>query len=241
MRAPTLPSSGGPSAAPAGSLVAVTGPVGSGKTELALALTGLYDYEGSLTVGGRELRTLTSEERLATISLLDQDSFLFSATIAENVSFQSLAVGAEPPPALASAVRTAALADDLPLFSDGYRTLVGELGVRVSGGQRQRIALARSVYPRTPVIILDDPFSAVDVATERRMLNRLREDLAGATVVLFSHRLGAFPEADLILVLRDGAVAEAGRHEELMAAGGAYARIFRAQQWLEDNQREGRR
>lgn len=225
----------------AGSLVAVTGPVGSGKTALALALTGLYDYEGSLTVGGRELRALSREERLAAISLLDQDSFLFSATIAENVSFQPLAAGAEAPPALAAAARTAALADDLPLFAEGYRTLVGELGVRVSGGQRQRIALARSVYPRTPVVVLDDPFSAVDVATERRMLNRLRQDLAGSTVVLFSHRLGAFPEADLILVLKDGGIAEAGRHDELLAAGSTYARIFKAQQWLEDNQGEGRR
>ncbi len=221
--------------APAGSLVAITGPVGSGKTALALALTGLYNYEGSLTVGGRELRALSREERLATISLLDQDSFLFSATIAENVSFEPLAAGAEPAPALARAATTAALADDLPLFADGYRTMVGELGVRVSGGQRQRIALARSLYPRTPVVVLDDPFSAVDVATERRMLNRLRADLAGSTVVLFSHRLGAFPEADLILLLRDGQVAEAGRHEELLAAGGTYARIFKAQQWLEDN------
>ena len=227
--------------APAGSLVAITGPVGSGKTALALALTGLYDYEGSLTVGGRELRALSREERLATISLLDQDSFLFSATIAENVSFQPLADGVDAPPGLVQAARTAALADDLPLFPEGYRTLVGELGVRVSGGQRKRIALARSIYPRTPVVILDDPFSAVDVATERRMLKRLRQDLTGSTVVLFSHRLGAFPEADLILVLRDGAVAEAGRHPELMAAGSTYARIFRAQEWLEDNQGGGAR
>ncbi|MHB9058520.1 MAG: ABC transporter ATP-binding protein [Bacillota bacterium] len=225
--------------APAGSLVAITGPVGSGKTALALALTGLYDYEGSLTVGGREFRALSRAERLATISLLDQDSFLFSATIAENVSFQPLAAGAEPAPALARAATTAALADDLPLFADGYRTMVGELGVRVSGGQRQRIALARSLFPRAPVVVLDDPFSAVDVATERRMLNRLRTDLAGSTVILFSHRLGAFPEADLILLLRDGQVAEAGRHEELLAAGQTYARIFKAQQWLEDNALRG--
>ena len=218
---------------PEGAWVGVTGPVGCGKTALALALAGLYPYAGSLRLNGGELSGFTPAEKVANVAYLGQDAFLFSASIAENISFK------DPEEAdiaaLEQAATWAALSDDLPLFAEGYATTVGESGVRVSGGQKQRIALARALYPRAPVLILDDAFSAVDIATERRMRARLRDASTGATVIMMSHRLASFVYTDFIVVLDKGKVLERGTHEELMAAGGMYSRIFMAQQWMEEH------
>jgi ABC-type multidrug transport system fused ATPase/permease subunit len=137
-------------------------------------------------------------------------------------------------------VALAALEDDLRRFPAGLETEIGELGIRVSGGQRQRIALARALAAAGPtgpgLLVLDDPFSAVDVETEARIVAGLREAFGPlapperrATILLCSHRLAAFPRADLVVVLDHGRVVERGSHEALMAAGGLYARIYRAQ------------
>ncbi|MGE5549939.1 MAG: ABC transporter ATP-binding protein [Bacteroidota bacterium] len=214
-----------------GSIVGVTGPVGSGKTALASALSGLYDYKGSVLVNGRELRLLDADERAALISYMGQTDFLFSATIAENITLQPL--DQADLEHLDQAVQWAALAEDLPLFPQGYATQIGEGGVKVSGGQRQRIALARALYAGKPLLILDDPFSAVDLATERRIIQKLREAFAGRTIFLCSHRLASFALADWIIVLNHGTVEEQGTHEALMRGEGIYARIYKAQQWME--------
>jgi len=140
-----------------------------------------------------------------------------------------------------AAVTLAALTEDLRAFPDGLDQPVGELGIRVSGGQRQRIALARALAASAPahpgLLVLDDPFSAVDVDTEARLLAGLREAFGPsappghrATIVLCSHRLTAFPQADHVVVLDQGRIVEAGTHAALTAAGGLYARIFSAQQ-----------
>lgn len=218
---------------PAGAWIGVTGPIGSGKTALALALSGLYPYQGSLTIGGKELAHFSRTEKVATIAHMGQDSFLFSASIAENVAFRPLAeVDAAK---LDQVAHWSALRDDLPLFEQGYQTAVGEVGVRVSGGQRQRVALSRALYPHTPLLILDDPFSAVDLATERHMIERLREAFAGSTVIMFSHRLASFVHTDQVWVLNQGVFAEQGTHQELLQQNGIYAKIYHAQQWMEAN------
>ena len=225
-------------AAPPGALVAVTGPVGSGKSALATVLTGLYEYGGSILANGRELRDLSAAERVRAVAYSGQDSFIFSASIAQNITLQPAGTVPDDDPRLQQALHIAALTEDQALFPDGLATVVGERGARVSGGQRQRIALARAIYAGSPLLVLDDPFSAVDIGTERRMVERLRRELTGnaaspRTLFIFSHRLTAFTLADLVLVLNGGRVVEQGTHDALMSAGGIYARIFSAQDWLE--------
>jgi len=211
-----------------GSFLAVTGPIGSGKSALATVLTGLYPYQGSVLFDGRELRDIPPKERERIVSLLDQNAFLFSATIKENVTFFRETSDQK----LMETLHLAGLKEDLALFPRGVDTLIGEQGTRVSGGQRQRIALARALYRGSPLVILDDPFSAVDIATEQRMVQRIREAARGSTLLLFSHRLSSFPQADKVIVLVDGQVHEVGTHAELLDRDGLYARIYRAQEWL---------
>jgi len=235
---------------PAGALVAVTGPVGSGKSALARALLGLYPLEsGEVLLDGRPLEDMPAAERAARIGYLPQDPSLFSGTVRDNIVLGSAtrrqAQHRTPDassvcPALASAVSCAALGEDLRTFSAGLDTDIGELGVRVSGGQRQRIALARAMTasgPRAPgLLILDDPFSALDLDTEAKIVAGLRQRFGPSqpyaqqcTVLLCSHRLLAFPQADFVVVLDRGRMLEQGAHAELSEGNGLYARIYRAQ------------
>lgn len=225
---------------PAGSFVAVTGPVGAGKSALARLAAGIYAPEhGRVVLDGRTAAELTGAERARLVGYLGQDPYVFSGSVAANIGFAADGGGAEGGLALQRAVALAVLEEDLDSMADGLGTEVGELGVRVSGGQRQRIALARALAAGGDVpgvLVLDDPFSAVDVHTEATIVAGLREAVGEqaapadrSTVLLFSHRLAAFPHADRVVVLDGGRIEEEGSHAELLAAGGLYARIFRAQ------------
>jgi ABC-type multidrug transport system fused ATPase/permease subunit len=235
---------------PAGAMVAVTGPVGSGKSALARALLGLYPLEaGQVRVDGRPLQEIPVAERAARIGYLPQDPSLFSGTVRDNILLGSATLcqaqdhapdGAKGPSLLELAVSCAALGEDLRTFPAGLETEIGELGIRVSGGQRQRIALARAMAASgrlTPgLLVLDDPFSALDLDTEAEVVAGLRQVFGPAqsyarrcTIVLFSHRLSAFPQADLVVVLDRGRILAQGTHAELSAGNGLYARIYRAQ------------
>jgi ABC-type multidrug transport system fused ATPase/permease subunit len=226
---------------PAGAFVAVTGAVGSGKSALAQVLLGLLPRDaGDVALDGVPLEQLPEHVRAARIGYVPQEPVLFSGSVASNVLMAAEDVcDPEACRRVADAIDRAALAEDVRGFPDGLATTVGELGIRVSGGQRQRIALARALAaPRQPrLLVLDDPFAAVDVATEARLIAALRDTFGPAaataqraTIVLLSHRLAAFPQADRVVVLDAGRVAEQGTHAVLLAAGGLYARIFRAQQ-----------
>jgi ATP-binding cassette subfamily B protein len=222
-------------------LVAVTGPVGAGKSALARAILGLYPLEsGCILINAKLLSEVPAAERAAQSGYLPQDPYLFSGSVRDNIRFgASLAE-----PTLERAVTAAALAEDVRGFPAGLDTEIGELGLRVSGGQRQRIALARALVGSGQTVpgllVLDDPFSAVDVDTEARLIAALRETFGPnapadqrATIVLCSHRLAAFPQADRVVVLEAGRVADEGTHGELLERGGLYARIYRAQSRVE--------
>jgi ABC-type multidrug transport system fused ATPase/permease subunit len=235
---------------PAGALVAVTGPVGSGKSALARALLGLYPLEaGQVLLDDRLLKDIPVAERAARTGYLPQDPYLFSGTVRDNILLGSATMrqaqehapdGTRGHPLLAAAVACAALEEDLRTFPAGLETAIGERGIRVSGGQRQRIALARALAAcgrlAPGLLILDDPFSALDLDTEAQIVAGLRQRFGPSqpyaqqcTIIMFSHRLLAFPQADLVVVLDHGCILEQGTHTELSAGPGLYARIYRAQ------------
>lgn len=238
---------------PAGSFVAVTGPVGSGKSALARLAAGIYPPErGRVLVDGLPASDIPEVERARVVGYLGQDPYLFSGSIAANIAFSPEHDrddrndgndGNDGNQLIRRAAALAVLEADLDAMTEGLATEIGELGIRVSGGQRQRIALARALaasgsLPR--LLLLDEPFSAVDLRTEAMIVARLREGLGKdaatgerATMLLFSHRLAAFAHADRVVVLDAGRIEEQGSHAELLAAGGLYARIFRAQARLE--------
>jgi ATP-binding cassette subfamily B multidrug efflux pump len=225
---------------PAGAFVAVTGPVGCGKSALARALLGLYPLEkGRVLLDGTPVDALSRAERAARIGYLPQNPFLFSGAVRDNIqmTLSDPGPGGSADDDLVRWVRLAALEADVQAFPNGLDTEIGERGTRVSGGQRQRIALARAFAACPGLLVLDDPFSAVDLDTEAQIVVELRQAFGPAapadrqaTVVFFSHRLASFPLADRVVVLDAGRIVEQGTHDALLAAGGLYARIYRAQQ-----------
>jgi ATP-binding cassette subfamily B protein/ATP-binding cassette subfamily C protein/ATP-binding cassette subfamily B multidrug efflux pump len=214
-----------------GQTLGLVGPTGAGKsTLLRVLLRQAEPQHGHVAWGGHALDEYTLATLRAGISWVPQESFLFSASIAENIA---LAKPGASRAEIEHAAKMADIHDDILRFPDGYDTPVGEKGITLSGGQRQRVAIARSLLAQSPLLLLDDALSAVDTGTETRILDHLDELRASRpelSAVIASHRLSAVVKADLIVVLKDGRIVESGNHDRLLALDGWYASQWRYQQ-----------
>ncbi len=215
-----------------GQVVALLGPTGSGKTSLVNLLPRFYEYtSGSLTLDGVELRRYSRQYLRQQIGIVEQEPFLFSRTIRENIAY---GVGREVSDAEVEAgARAAAIHDVILSFPDGYNTLVGEKGITLSGGQKQRVAIARTLLKDPRILILDDSTSSVDTETEAAIREALEGLMQGRTTFVIAHRIQSVMDADLILVLEGGRIAQRGTHEELLAQEGLYRRIYDLQARIE--------
>jgi ATP-binding cassette subfamily B protein len=217
---------------PAGSSLAIVGPTGSGKSTLVNLISRLYEApEGSLLIDGRGVRDYPLAVLRRNIGMVPQETFLFSATIRENLAFGAPHASPED---LLEAAAAAHIRQEFEEFPQGFETMVGERGVTLSGGQKQRAAIARALLRRPAILILDDALSSVDTYTEERILNGLRGYTEGATTILISHRVSTVRNADQIAVLDRGRIVELGRHDELLSLDGYYAGLYRKQQLEEE-------
>ena len=217
---------------PAGATIAVVGHTGSGKSTLVQLIPRLLDpTAGEVLLDGVDVRRMDPEDLRRHIGFVPQETFLFSATIAENIAFGVESASMEQ---IHEAARIAGLAEDIESFPKGYETMVGERGITLSGGQKQRTAIARAILREPRILILDDALSSVDTLTEERILTHLAGVMRGRTVVLISHRVSTVRQAERIVVLEHGRIVEQGSHAELVEAGGYYAELSQKQMLEEE-------
>ena len=210
---------------PAGTRTALVGETGSGKTTLAYLVARLYEPErGCVSIDGVDIRDMTLDSLAATVGLVSQETYLFHASIRENLRFACPEASDEE---IEEAARAAQIHELISSLPDGYDTPVGERGYRFSGGEKQRIAIARTILRNPPVLILDEATSALDTETERAVQLALDELSRGRTTIAIAHRLSTVRDADQILVLDAGRIVERGTHEELLARGRALRRAVR--------------
>jgi ATP-binding cassette subfamily B protein len=210
-----------------GETVAFVGPSGAGKTTLCSLVPRFYELDaGRITIDGVDIRQMTLASLRRNIGIVQQDVFLFAGTIRENIAYGRLdATEAE----ITEAARRARLDEMIARLPEGLDTVIGERGVKLSGGQKQRLAIARMFLKNPPILILDEATSALDTETERAIQASLAELAVGRTTLVIAHRLATIQNADRIVVVDETGVAEQGRHEELVAAGGVYRRLHEAQ------------
>jgi ATP-binding cassette subfamily B protein len=210
-----------------GQMVALVGPSGAGKSTTSMLVSRVYDVTGgSVLVGGVDVRDATLESLRDTVGVVTQDSHLFHETIAENLRYARPGATEEQMWEALTGARIAALVRALP---DGLDTVVGERGYRFSGGEKQRLAIARLLLKQPSIVILDEATAHLDSESEAAVQRALAEALRGRTALVIAHRLSTIREADQILVLEKGRIVERGRHDELVAAGGLYASLYRTQ------------
>ena len=209
---------------PPGTTVALVGHTGAGKSTIAKLLARFYDPRaGAITIDGHDLREATQASLRQQLGIVPQEGFLFAGTIADNISFGRPEADRSEIEAAARAVGVDVFVAELP---DGYDTELGERGFRLSLGQRQLVAFARALLADPRILILDEATSSVDIGTEQRIERGLRHLLADRTAFVIAHRLSTIRRADLIVVLDHGRIVEQGTHDKLLAAGGAYTRLY---------------
>ncbi len=206
---------------PAGTKTALVGETGSGKTTCGYLVARLYDAtQGTVSIDGIDVRELTFESLAAAVGVVSQETYLFHSTVRENLRFAKPEASDEE---VEEAARAAQIHELIASLPDGYETVVGERGYRFSGGERQRMAIARTVLRNPPILVLDEATSALDTQTERLVQEALERLAEGRTTIAIAHRLSTVRDAEQIVVLDRGQVAETGTHDELLAAGGRYA------------------
>jgi len=214
---------------PAGTTTAIVGATGSGKSTVLHLLTRLHNPPaGTVFIDGVDVRHIPLSVLRGAIGVVPQEPFLFGASIAENVAFGARGER-DTRAAVEAAAAVARLDKDVPSFPKGYDTVIGERGITLSGGQKQRVALARALMIDPKVLVLDDAMSAVDTYTEEEILSRLSAVMRQRTSIIVSHRISTVRAAGQILVLAGGRIVERGTHDQLVAAGGAYAELHRKQ------------
>ena len=210
-----------------GETVALVGPSGGGKSTLCQLVPRFYDVSsGSITLDGLDVRRIRQRDLRRSIGIVQQDVFLFADTIRENIRYgRPDATDAE----VEQAARKAELLEDIQAMPDGFDTYVGERGTLLSGGQKQRVAIARVFLKNPPILILDEATSALDSVTEARIQRAFDQLSIGRTTLIIAHRLSTIRQASRIFVVQDGRIAEEGTHAQLLARGGAYARLYHTQ------------
>jgi ATP-binding cassette subfamily B protein len=214
---------------PANKTVAIVGPSGAGKSTISRLLFRFYDISsGRILIDGQDIRDVRQDSLRAAIGIVPQDTVLFNDTIGYNVRYGRWDAADEE---VREAARMAQVAPFIEALPDGYETQVGERGLKLSGGEKQRVAIARTILKAPPILILDEATSALDTATEREIQSAIEQVSKNRTALVIAHRLSTVVNADRIIVLQDGSIAEQGTHGELMARGGLYAAMW-------DRQRE---
>jgi subfamily B ATP-binding cassette protein MsbA len=212
---------------PSGQMVGIVGPTGSGKSTIVSLIPRFYDASGGkILIDGVDVRDYTLQGLRKHVAFVLQDTVLFRGTVAENIAYGTSGASRD------EIIRAAKLANADEFISrmpQGYDSMVGDRGMTLSGGQRQRIGIARAVIRDNPILILDEPTAALDTESEQHVIEALERLMKGRTVIMIAHRLSTIRDVDKIIVLKDGVVAEEGRHEELLALGGIYAELHHAQ------------
>ena len=212
---------------PAGRSVALVGPSGSGKTTICSLLPRFYDVTGGrITIDGKDVRTLTLKSLRSHIGVVQQDVYLFSGTIRDNIAYGKPDASDEE---IIDAAKRANIHDFISELPDGYSTYVGERGTRLSGGQKQRISIARVFLKNPPILILDEATSNIDTRTEEALQAGLNHLLKGRTSFIIAHRLSTIENADEICFIDHGQIVEQGSHADLLARKGAYYRLYESQ------------